>query len=198
MTFTPRQENVPDLKRRIFASCGLAGMALMLGGICAMPLSIPFLEQHREIFKSVRAGIAGARFVRDRGVVLQSHSNDCGAASLKMILAAHGIECSAADLAKRLRLTPRGTSMLTLRLTALSLGVPAKSWSIRPTDMGRVPLPAIAFVNRDHFVVIRRFVAADVLEVDDPALGKLQWPMGAFTKVWSGEMLIFDPAWTPL
>ena len=198
MTFTPRQENTPDLKQRILALCGLAGIAFLLGGFCAMPLSIPFLEKHREIFKRVRAGIVGARYVRARDVVLQLHSNDCGAASLKMILAAHSIEYSAADLAKRLRLTPRGTSMLNLRLAALALGVPARSWSIRPADMVRIPLPAIAFVNRDHFVVIRRFVAADVLEVDDPALGKLQWPMGAFTKVWSGEMLIFDPAWTPL
>jgi ABC-type bacteriocin/lantibiotic exporter with double-glycine peptidase domain len=176
----------------------LAGIALLLGGFCAMPLSIPFLAQHRALLKRMRASILGARFVRDRDVVLQAHGNDCGAASLKMILAAHGVECSVGDLAKRLRLTSRGTSMLDLRLTAFALGVPARSWFIRPADMGRIPLPAIAFVNRDHFVVIRRFVAADVLEVDDPALGKLQWPMRAFAKVWSGEMLIFDPAWTPL
>jgi predicted double-glycine peptidase len=198
MTSTPGWEDVPSLKRRILALCGLAGIAALLGGFCALPLSIPFLEQHREIFKRVRAMMIGARFVSDHDVVLQSQSNDCGAASLKMILAAHGMECSAADLAERLRLTRRGASMLDLRLTAIALGVQARSWAIRPADMGRVPLPAIAFVNKDHFVVVRRFVAAEVLEVDDPALGKLQWPMRAFTRVWSGEMLIFDPAWTPL
>jgi hypothetical protein len=198
MISTSGRTIIQDFWRRILALCGLAGMALLLVGFCAIPLSIPFLEQHREIFKRLRAGTVGARFVRDRDVVLQSHSYDCGAASLKMILAAHGIECGDKDLAVRLQMTPKGASMLGLRLAARSLGVPSRSWSIRPEDLGRVPLPAIAFVNRNHFVVIRRLVAADVLEVDDPALGKLQWPTHAFAKVWSGEILIFDPAWTPL
>ena len=197
MTFTPAQENTPDCRRRFLALCGLAGMALLLGGYCAMPLSIPFIEQHRELIKRVRARIAGARFVRDHDVVLQSHGNDCGVASLQMILKAHGIECGAEDLARRLRLTPKGTSMLDLRLAANELGLPAKSWFIRWTDIGRVPFPAIAFVNRDHFVVIRRLISTGVLEVDDPAIGKLQWPLRSFTKVWLGEMLIFDPDWTP-
>jgi ABC-type bacteriocin/lantibiotic exporter with double-glycine peptidase domain len=115
-----------------------------------------------------------------------------------MILAAHGVECSAADLVLRLRMTPRGTSMLDVRRAAAEFGVPAKSWIIKPVDLSRIPLPAIAFVNKDHFVVIRRFIAPEVLEVDDPALGKLRWPMRAFIRAWSGETLVFDPAWTPL
>jgi ABC-type bacteriocin/lantibiotic exporter with double-glycine peptidase domain len=64
--------------------------------------------------------------------------------------------------------------------------------------LGYLPLKAIAFVGGDHFVVIQRFVAPDVLEVDDPALGRLFWPVRAFKKAWSGETLVFDPAWTPL
>jgi ATP-binding cassette, subfamily B, bacterial len=88
--------------------------------------------------------------------------------------------------------------MMRLRLVSTQWGVPAKSWHIQPKDLPRLPLPAIAFVNKDHFVVIRRFVAPEVLEVDDPALGKLQWPARSFQRIWSGEMLVFDPAWTPL
>jgi ABC-type bacteriocin/lantibiotic exporter with double-glycine peptidase domain len=140
----------------------------------------------------------GASFVGEKGVVLQAHGNDCGAASLKMILAAHGIGRSLSDLSRELGLGPDGISLLNLRLESTKLGLPARSWSLGPRDLGRVPLPAIAFVGGDHFVVIERFVAPDVLEVDDPALGKLRWPVRAFARAWSGETLVFDPAWTPL
>jgi ABC-type bacteriocin/lantibiotic exporter with double-glycine peptidase domain len=85
--------------------------------------------------------------------------------------------------------------MMDLRLTSTRLGLPARSWKVRPEDLVQVPLPAIAFINKRHFVVIRKFVTPEILEVDDPALGKVQWPIGRFFRVWSGEILVFDPAW---
>jgi ABC-type bacteriocin/lantibiotic exporter with double-glycine peptidase domain len=151
-----------------------------------------------ELLKQVRAWMKGARYITDKGVVLQSRPNDCGPASLKMILAFHGIDCSISELSQDLHLTPRGTSILSLRIVSAKLGIPAKTWKVRPEDLGRVPLPAIAFVNRNHFVVIRRFIAPEILEVDDPALGRIQWPTRAFHRIWSGETLVFDPAWRPL
>jgi predicted double-glycine peptidase len=80
---------------------------------------------------------------------------------------------------------------------AAGSGLPGRSWVLAPEDLADVPLPAIAYVRRSHFVVIRRFAAPQVLEVDDPALGRLRWPVHAFRRIWSGETLIFDPAWAP-
>lgn len=185
-------------RHRIYALGGLLSVAALLAACCASPRSFPWLQRHHEIFREACASWMGAHFVGDTDVVLQSHSNDCGAASLKMVLAAHGIECSVADLLRRLRMTVRGTSMLDLRQIAAEFGVTARSWSIQPSDLGRVPLPAIAFVKSNHFVVMRRWVAPDLLEVDDPALGRLRWPVRAFKRLWSGETLVFDPTWTPL
>lgn len=196
--FKLRHKNRCTPWRRIYALCALFGMAGLLAGFCALPLSVPWVLHHQETLKQARARWMGAHFVSDRDVVLQSRANDCGAASLKMVLAAHGVECSVADLIHRLRLTPMGTSMLDLRQAAGEFGVPAKSWAIRPGELSRVPLPAIAFVNRNHFVVLRRWVAPEVLEVDDPAMGRLRWPIRAFKRLWSGETLVFDPTWTPL
>jgi len=193
----PEREDVSHSRRRWAAAAGLLLLAAVVVAICALPASILRLQHNSEIFKRVRAGLRGASFVGVSDVVLQSRGNDCGVAALKMILAAHGIDCDVADLASKLQLTPSGTSMFALRRVACEFGIPAKSWIINPVDLGRIPLPAIAFVNRDHFVVIRRVIASGVLEVDDPALGKLRWPVRAFTKLWSGETLVFDPAWTP-
>jgi ABC-type bacteriocin/lantibiotic exporter with double-glycine peptidase domain len=185
---------MPSRKRWIIALGGLLGIT----GLCVLPMFLSSLERHRETLKKVHAWMMGARFIACNGVVLQLQDNDCGPAALKMILADRGIECRLSDLACDLRLTPRGTSMMNLRLESTKLGVPAKSWTVQLKDLPRVPLPAIAFINKHHFVVIRKFIAPKVLEVDDPALGRLHWPLGAFQRVWSGETLVFDPAWSPL
>jgi len=185
-------------RRRIGAFCGLLGIAGALAAFCALPLSVPLLRQHPKLIKRIRARMQGAQFLTDKGVALQGEGNYCGVASLKMVLAAHGIDRSLTSLASELPMTSQGTSMLALRQASMRLGVPARSWAVRPQDLSRIPLPAIAFIHGDHFVVIRSFVASDVLEVDDPALGKLRWPTSAFRKVWSGETLVFDPAWSPL
>jgi len=183
--------------RRIRALCGLAGLAMLAAGIWALPRSVGYLIDHRDRIKAARARMRGATFAGDEGTVLQTRHNNCGAACLKMVLAAHGIERSLPDLTWELGTTPAGTSMLNLRLVAAKLGLPARSWVIGHTELEGLPLPAIAFISGDHFVVIRRFVAPDVLEVDDPALGTLQWPVSSFRKRWSGQTLVFDPQWNP-
>jgi ABC-type bacteriocin/lantibiotic exporter with double-glycine peptidase domain len=184
--------------RKVSALCSLTAITVIFAALCLLPQAMPCLGQHAEVLRKARAWMRGARFITTRNVVFQTRSNDCGAASLKMILEIHGVECALSDLASDLQLTPRGTSLLNLRLTAGRLGVPAKSWYIRPEDLAHTPLPAIALINKNHFVVIRRFIAPEVLEVDDPALGKLQWPERAFKRFWSGETLVFDPTWIPL
>jgi ATP-binding cassette, subfamily B, bacterial len=176
----------------------LGGLMGIAGLLCLFPMSLPCLESHRETLKKVHVWMMGARLIAGDGVVLQQQDNDCGPAALKMILADRGIERRLPDLTSDLQLTSLGTSMLNLRLESTRMGVPAKSWTVQPKDLPRVPLPAIAFINKRHFVVIRKFIAPKVLEVDDPALGRLHWPLGAFQKVWSGETLVFDPAWSPL
>jgi hypothetical protein len=192
------QKSTPDNKRRVLAFCILAGILGLSAACCGLPLLPAFLEQHRETLKQMRAWTMGARFVTDKKVFLQSGSNDCGPASLKTILSAHGIDPALLDRPLRFRLTPKGTSILDLRKVSLELGLRAKSWSVHPEDLHLVPLPAIAFVNRNHFVVLRRFISPEVLEVDDPALGRIWWQSRFFKKAWSGEMLVFDPDWTPL
>jgi hypothetical protein len=188
---------MPLPERRVRASFGLMAFSIVFAGFQILPASVTRLSQGRDWIKAMRAARRGATLVPGHGTVLQSHGNDCAAACLKMVLAAHGMECSLEDLNSRLGATPRGVSMLNLRLVAANLGLPARSWVLGRSDLARVPVPAIAFISGDHFVVFRRLVAPDVLEVDDPALGRLRWPVQSFRKVWKGETLVFNPGWVP-
>ncbi len=175
----------------------LLAVVLLVAAFEALALSIPHLRDHRDWINAARARMRGATYKGAAGVLLQARDNDCGAACLKMILAARGIDLGVPDFTRELRITPKGTSMLDLRLAASRAGVRARSWFISRGDLTHAPLPAIALIKSNHFVVIRRFLAPEVLEVDDPALGRLQWPVRSFHKAWSGETLIFDPEWTP-
>jgi ABC-type bacteriocin/lantibiotic exporter with double-glycine peptidase domain len=176
---------------------GLLAIAIPAASFPAAPSIVPYVKRHRAVIKSLRARLRGAYFVGEEGVVLQAHHNDCGAATLAMVLAAHGIHRDLTDLYHDLRTTEKGTSLLDLRLVSTRAGLPARSWSLSAEDLGQAPLPAIAFVSGNHFVVIRRFLDSDVMEVDDPGLGRLRWPLESFCRVWSGEVLVFDSNWTP-
>jgi ABC-type bacteriocin/lantibiotic exporter with double-glycine peptidase domain len=180
-------------KRALFS---LLAMTVPIAFVAAARPELANL-QDRTLARSIRAWFRGAQFAGIEGVVMQQHQNDCGAACLKMVLAAHGIESEMSVLYRELRTSERGTSLLDLRLVSARAGLPARSWVLGIGEMRDVPFPAIAFVKGNHFVVVKRLLDSEVLEVDDPALGKLRWPASSFCKVWSGEVLVFDPGWAP-
>ena len=183
-------------KRRTRALYGL--LAITAPILCVAAAQAEFSRRDgRTMTSSIRAWFRGAQFSGVEGVVLQQHQNDCGAACLKMVLEAHGIERELSDLYRELNTSERGTSLLDLRLVATRSGLSARSWVLGIDEMREAPFPAIAFVKGNHFVVVKRLLDADVLEVDDPALGKLRWPLTSFCKLWSGEVLIFDSSWSP-
>jgi predicted double-glycine peptidase len=183
--------------RRVVAAACLLVCFGVVAGIHLLPLAIGRARLHSDGLKSARAWMRGARFVRGARTVLQERGNDCGAACLKGILEMRGIRRSLSELRAAAGTTASGASMQGLRRVAESCGVPARSWLIRAGDLPRLPLPAIAFVYDDHFVVVRRFVGPGVLEVDDPALGRLEWPCSAFCRIWAGRVIVFDRDWSP-
>ena len=183
--------------RRFSALAGLCGLTLALGGIAALPGTAMRMHSRHELMKRFRAQWRGATYVGDAGVLHQPRPNDCGAVCLKMVLAAHGLDRDLMQLETEMGTTPEGVSLRNVRLAAENEGFRARSWKLSAADLLNAPMPAIAFINGDHFVVVRRRIGADSLEVDDPALGRLHWPVKAFCAHWSGETLIFDGSWVP-
>ena len=183
-------EKVMPRNRRVRSLLGLLTIGLMGGSLAAAPEALPYFKRHRSVAKSVRAWYRGARFVGDEDVVLQPRWNQCGAAALKAVLAFHGIDREIPDLAEQLKTHAAGTSLFDLRLVSTEEGLPARSWVLDAEHLSRSPLPAIAFVYGDHFVVVRAFATPDTLVVDDPSLGRLLWPVDSFSRAWSGETLV--------
>ena len=123
-------------------------------------------------------------------VVRQQKRSDCGPAALKMILDHHGIAgATLAELEADTGTGPDGTSMLALKRAAEDRGLVSQGLRLPVERLDDIPMPAIAHVHGDHFVVIRS--AGDELVIDDPSLGRLRMSSSTFERSWDGVLLTF-------
>jgi len=104
-----------------------------------------------------------------------------------------GTGWTAAQLADEIPLGPRGASMLALQQFAERHGVKAVGWKLDARELTMIRLPAIAFVDGHHYVVVTS-VDADRVVMHDPGAGRLQLPTRAFARRWHGEILTFERA----
>ena len=123
-------------------------------------------------------------------VVRQQKRSDCGPAALQMILKHHGVTSTTlAELEVATGTGPDGTSMLALKRTAEQSGLASQGLRLPVERLHDIPMPAIAHVHGDHFVVIRS--AGEELVIDDPSLGRLRMSARTFERSWDGVVLTF-------
>jgi hypothetical protein len=132
----------------------------------------------------------GAKYLGKEGVLLQKKNNDCGPAVLKMIFDYFKIPATLSEISKKV-LRKRGSTMLSLKEMAELKGLKAEGWRLSFNDLKKINLPAIAFIEGNHFVVISRITVNGEIIVLDPAIGKLKYPLPKFKNIWRGEVLIF-------
>jgi ABC-type bacteriocin/lantibiotic exporter with double-glycine peptidase domain len=135
--------------------------------------------------------ITGVRFVGGEGVVWQRYSSDCGAAALQMVFSHFDIASDYEDLARGLGVTSEGASMLRLKRAADAKGLLCRGWRLTARDLPDIPLPAILFLRRNHFVVLDSYSPGGDLIIRDPARGRLQLSMRKLESIWGGETLLF-------
>ncbi len=123
-------------------------------------------------------------------IVRQQSRSDCGPAALKMILDHWDIDGGTlAELEIATGAGPDGTSLLALKRAAEERGLTGRGLRLPVHRLRDIPLPAIAHVHGDHFVVVRS--AGDELVIDDPSLGRLRMSPRAFARAWDGIVLAF-------
>lgn len=121
------------------------------------------------------------RFVRQR------KSNDCGVASLKMIIDYYlGGNVSYDELRRLSRKSFKGSSVLNLCNAAYLMGFRALPIRTAFSHLVDLPLPFIAFVNGNHYVVVSEIYIDKVVTLD-PAIGKIEYNYEVFAEVWCGR-----------
>ena len=163
---------------------------VFLGGAFIISWAISLLSALREA-----RGYSGWNeevYLGQEGVVLQDKQNNCGPATLKMILEHHGLVVSLRELNRRTNLTANGSSLLALKEAAESFGLHAEGLLMKPEDLCHAALPAVLFVAGRHFVVLDSVDSGGHLYVRDPEIGRMKIPSQRLVDIWKGEALVFD------
>lgn len=119
----------------------------------------------------------------------------CGPKSLFHICGLLKVDTKLSELKKLSGFTPdRGTTMLGLKEAATykGLGPVGVKATVELLKRKKVPLPAIAYVNNDHFIVLDS-VNSDGVNITDSVQKygpHMTWD--ELTDIWEGHLLIFD------
>lgn len=129
----------------------------------------------------------------------QMDSHDCGPSCLKMIAKCYGKYYSLQYLRDKCGITREGVSLLDLSTGAEGIGLRTLSVKCTLRDLvEKVPLPAIAFWNGNHFVVVYDATSRYVY-VADPMKGRTKYTHEEFAHGWLldgedvGVMLAIEP-----
>lgn len=135
-------------------------------------------------------------------VEYQMDAKDCGPACIKMIAKHHGRYFSLQYLREKCGITREGVSMLGISTCAEEIGLHTLPVKCSIDNLRTlVPLPAIVFWNKNHFVVVYK-VSMKNIYVVDPQKGRVRYSVDEFRKNWyevgeeKGMLLIMEPTVT--
>ncbi|HUR32406.1 MAG TPA: peptidase domain-containing ABC transporter [Vicinamibacterales bacterium] len=131
------------------------------------------------------------RRIRRMKVVRQIDEMDCGAASLAMICRHFGRAVSLSRIRQLVNTGQDGTSLRSLCRAAEELGLSSRSIKTSPRNLEKMPLPAIAHWDADHWLVVYD-VSGRQVRLADPALGLRTVPRQEFDTRWTGYAALFD------
>lgn len=119
----------------------------------------------------------------------------CGPQSLLRICEILNAQTNLRELKKLSGFDPnRGTTMFGLKEAATYKGLTPKGVksNLKALKKNRVPMPAIAYVDGNHFLVVES-VQRDGVRIFDPAdKYNPHLPWRELSEIWEGELLIFD------
>jgi NHLM bacteriocin system ABC transporter peptidase/ATP-binding protein len=125
-------------------------------------------------------------------VVLQMEVADCGAASLGMILSAHGRWLALDDLRTACGISRDGATALDIIDAAEGFGMQADGRRVDLGDLDGMAMPVIAWWDQNHFLVLEGIDKRNAY-LNDPARGRRTIRASDFVEHFSGVVLSFTP-----
>lgn len=125
-------------------------------------------------------------------ILIQAQMIDCGATSLAMVLAYHGIRVGVAELRVETNVGRDGISARTLLETARRHGLAGRGVRCGVRELRDLQRGSILFWNFRHFVVLER-ATRNYVYVTDPAIGRRRLDYASVDAAFTGVALEFRP-----
>lgn len=169
-------------------------VALMISGTAALWIADDPIAASR-VWRRLELGVGGTRIEGTDGVMLQRSWWDCGPAALFNLLARMGTQPPSLDSLVVLTAgaPPRGTRLGAIAEAAESLGFRSALFRASPGTLDRIDLPALAWFDRRHFVVLSHRDDSGYTVILDPEVGRYRLAPASLHRRWSGQGLRLTP-----
>jgi ATP-binding cassette subfamily B protein RaxB len=125
-------------------------------------------------------------------LILQTEAAECGLACLAMVACHHGFRTDLPTLRARFAVSLNGASFETLTLYAERLKLSTIPYTLTLEELPQLTTPAILHWGLNHFVVLRRATARQVV-IHDPAAGVRELSYAEASREFTGLALELEP-----
>ncbi len=153
------------------------------------------------LFRSISGPLRGfgalrrwpsARSIHKTPTVLQMECVECGAASLAMVLAYHGLWIPLEQIRVACGVSRDGTKASNMLMAARRFGLAAKGFRKELETLEDLPMPCVIHWNFNHFVVLEGLNDKRAY-INDPAVGRRAVDLAEFNLSFTGVVLAMQP-----
>ncbi|MCP3773175.1 cysteine peptidase family C39 domain-containing protein [Paenibacillus sp. MZ04-78.2] len=131
-------------------------------------------------------------FVKRTPFVEQMQQTECGLCCISMIAGKYNANRTLRELRNMAGIGRDGVTLFTMRNLAVRLGFEAKVFRMDLNQLSQVRLPAIAYWNESHYVVVDK-INKNSVKIIDPAIGRRKVTWEEFQESYSSVVLEMSP-----
>ena len=136
-----------------------------------------------------------ARAIATSSAPVSTADANCGPRALLLVCQQLGIRTSVEELSRQAGTNAQGTSLEGLAIAAKAVGLKAEGVQVSREALPDQPLPAIAYVNGNHFIVVLKLEGSGdsaTATIHDPnSAGEETIPQEQLLRLCSGYLLLF-------